>query len=215
MKSVLLIGLGLFGQHTAQRLSEDKHEIMAVDLIEERVNAILPYVTNAQIGDSTNKDFLASLGVDNFDLCIVTIGDDFQASLETTSLLSELGARKVVSRASSDIHEKFLLRNGADEVIYPEKQLAEWAATRYTSDSILDFIQIDSEHSIFELEVPSSWHDKTIASLNIRKKYNINIIAVKEYGKINMTISPDFEFAAGQSVLVVGRDRDIEKYFHI
>ena len=215
MKSVLLIGLGLFGQHTVQRLAEDKHEIMAVDLIEERVNAILPLVTSAQIGDSTNRDFLESLGVDNYDLCIVTIGDDFQASLETTSLLSELGARKVVSRASSDIHEKFLLRNGADEVIYPEKQLAEWAATRYTSDNILDFIQIDSEHSIFELEIPSSWYGKTIATLNIRKKYNINIIAVKENGKINMTISPDFEFVSGQSVLVVGRDRDIEKYFHI
>lgn len=215
MKSILLIGLGLFGQHTAQKLAEDKHEIMAIDIIEERVNLILPYVTNAQIGDSTNRDFLETLGIDNFDVCIVTIGDDFQASLETTNLLNELGARKVVSRASSDIHKKFLLRNGADEVIYPEKQLAEWAATRYTSDHILDFIQIDDDHSIFELEVPSSWHYKTIASLNIRKKYNINIIAVKENGKINMTVSPDFEFASGQSVLVVGRDRDIEKYFHI
>ena len=215
MKSILIIGLGLFGQHTVQKLAEDKHEIMAVDIIEERVNSILPYVTGAQIGDSTNVDFLKSLGVDNYDLCIVTIGDDFQSSLETTSLLKELGAVKVVSRASSDIHEKFLLRNGADEVIYPEKQLAEWAATRYTSDHILDFIQIDSDHSIFELKVPNAWHNKTIIDLNIRKKYNINIIAVKENGKINMTVSPDFEFAAGQSVLVVGRDRDIEKYFHI
>ncbi len=215
MKSILIIGLGLFGQHAVQKLAEDKHEIMAVDIIEERVNSILPYVTGAQIGDSTNADFLKSLGVDNYDLCIVTIGDDFQASLETTSLLKEFGAVKVVSRASSDIHEKFLLRNGADEVIYPEKQLAEWAATRYTSDHILDFIQIDSDHSIFELTVPYAWHNKTIIDLNIRKKYNINIIAVKENGKINMTVSPDFEFAAGQSVLVVGRDRDIEKYFHI
>lgn len=215
MKSVLLIGLGLFGQHTVQRLAEDKHEIMAVDLIEERVNAILPLVTSAQIGDSTNRDFLESLGVDNYDLCIVTIGDDFQASLETTSLLSELGARKVVSRASSDIHEKFLLRNGADEVIYPEKQLAEWAATRYTSEHILDFIQIDSDHSIFELVVPESWYGKTILELNIRKKYNINIIAYKEDGKINMTVSPDLVFSANHTVLVVGRDRDIERCFHI
>ena len=215
MKSVLLIGLGLFGQHTAQKLAEDKHEIMAIDKIEERVNSILPYVTGALIGDSTNRDFLDSLGVDNYDLCIVTIGDDFQASLETTSLLKELGAKTVVSRASSDIHEKFLLRNGADEVIYPEKQLAEWAATRYTSEHILDFIQIDSDHSIFELVVPESWYGKTILELNIRKKYNINIIAYKEDGKINMTVSPDLVFSANHTVLVVGRDRDIERCFHI
>ncbi|MBQ9976323.1 MAG: TrkA family potassium uptake protein [Clostridia bacterium] len=215
MKSVLLIGLGLFGQHTAQKLAEDKHEIMAIDKVEERVNSILPYVTGALIGDSTNRDFLDSLGVDNYDLCIVTIGDDFQASLETTSLLRELGAKTVVSRASSDIHEKFLLRNGADEVIYPEKQLAEWAATRYTSDHILDFIQIDSDHSIFELVVPESWYGKTILELNIRKKYNINIIAYKEDGRINMTVSPDLVFSANHTVLVVGRDRDIERCFHI
>ena len=115
MKSVLLIGLGLFGQHAAQKLAEDDHEIMAVDIIEERVNSVLPYVTSAQIGDTTNVGFLESLGVDNFDVCIVTIGDNFQASLETTNLLKEFGAKKVVSRASSDIHEKFLLKNGADE----------------------------------------------------------------------------------------------------
>ena len=215
MKSILLIGLGLFGQHTAQKLSEGGHEIMAIDIVEERVNSVLPYVTNAQIGDTTNPDFLESLGVDNFDVCIVTIGDNFQASLETTNLLKELGANKVVSRASSDIHEKFLLKNGADEVIYPEKQLAEWAATRYTSEHILDFIQIDSDHSIFELTIPESWYGKTIIELNIRKKYNINIIAYKENGKINMTISPELIFAPEQSILVVGRDRDIEKCFKI
>jgi len=215
MKSVLLIGLGLFGQHAIQKLAEDDHEIMAVDIIEERVNSVLPYVTSAQIGDTTNVDFLDSLGVDNYDVCIVTIGDNFQASLETTNLLKELGAKKVVSRASSDIHEKFLLKNGADEVIYPEKQLAKWAATRYTSDHILDFIQIDSDHSIFELTVPESWYGKTIIELNIRKKYNINIIAYKEDGKINMTISPELVFTPSQSILVVGRDRDIEKCFKI
>ena len=215
MKSVLLIGLGLFGQHAIKKLAEDDHEIMAGDIIEERVNSILPYVTSAQIGDTTNPDFLDSLGVDNFDVCIVTIGDSFQASLETTNLLKELGAKKVVSRASSDIHEKFLLKNGADEVIYPEKQLAQWAATRYTSENILDFIQIDSDHSIFELTIPESWYGKTILELNIRKKYNINIIAYKENGKINMTISPELIFTPEQSVLVVGRDKDIEKCFKI
>ncbi|MCI7131105.1 MAG: TrkA family potassium uptake protein, partial [Lachnospiraceae bacterium] len=134
MKTVLLIGLGRFGKHIAMKMNELHHQVMAVDKNEERVEALLPYVTNAQIGDSTNEEFLKSLGVRNFDLCIVTIGSDFQSSLETTSLLKELGAKLVVSRASRDIHAKFLLRNGADEVLYPERQLASWAAIRYTSD---------------------------------------------------------------------------------
>ena len=138
MKTVLLIGLGRFGRHIAMKMNELHHQVMAVDKNEERVEALLPYVTNAQIGDSTNEEFLKSLGVRNFDLCIVTIGSDFQSSLETTSLLKELGAKLVVSRASRDIHAKFLLRNGADEVLYPERQLASWAAIRYTSDHIAD-----------------------------------------------------------------------------
>ena len=121
MKSILLIGLGRFGKHVAQKLYELKHQVMAVDMIEERVNEVLPYVTNAQIGDGTNEEFLSSLGVRNFDVCIVAIGDNFQSSLETTSLLKELGAKMVVSRAARDVHAKFLLRNGADEIVYPEK----------------------------------------------------------------------------------------------
>ena len=123
MKSVLLIGLGRFGRHIASKLNKLGHQVMAVDSDEERVQAVLPYVTNAQIGDSTSWEFLDSLGVRNYDACIVAIGDDFQNSLETASLLKELGARKVIARAATGVQEKFLLRNGADEVVYPEKQL--------------------------------------------------------------------------------------------
>ena len=124
MKEILLIGLGRFGSHVAKKLSELEHQVMAVDIREERVNAVLPDVTNALIGDSTNEEFMSSLGVRNFDVCIVAIGENFQSSLETTSLLKELGAKQVVARASSDVHEKFLLRNGADETVYPERQLS-------------------------------------------------------------------------------------------
>ena len=149
MKSVLLIGLGRFGRHMAQKLNELNHEVMAIDKTEDRVDAVLPFVTNAQIGDSTNEEFLKSLGVNNYDLCIVAIGNDFQSSLETTSLLKELGAKVVISRASRDTHAKFLLRNGADQIIYPEKQVASWAAIRYSADHILDFIEIDERFAIF------------------------------------------------------------------
>ena len=136
MKSVLLIGLGRFGRHIAENLYELKNQVMAVDKKEDRVNAVLDFVTNAVIGDSTNEEFLKSLGVGNYDVCMVCIGDDFQSSLETTSLLKELGAKKVVSRAARDVHAKFLLRNGADDVVYPERQLAKWSAIRYTSDHL-------------------------------------------------------------------------------
>ena len=143
MKSILLIGLGRFGKHIALHLNHLGHQVMAVDTSEERVEAVLPIVTNAQIGDSTNADFLESLGIRNYDVCIVAIGNNFQSSLETTSLLSELGARFVVSRAATDVQEKFLLRNGANEVVYPEKQLAKWTAIRYSADHILDYIELD------------------------------------------------------------------------
>ena len=173
------------------------------------------YVTNAQIGDSTNPDFMESLGVRNFDVCIVAIGNHFQNSLETTSLLKELGARLVVSRAARDVQAKFLLRNGADEIVYPEKQLAKWTAIRCTSEHILDYIELDGEYSIFELSIPGDWNGKTIIQLDIRKKYGINILGVRENGELNMNIVPDTVLSKGTSILVLGRQRAVQKCFHI
>ena len=215
MKSVLIIGLGRFGRHIAMKLNDLNHQVMAVDQNEERVNAVLPFVTNAQIGDSTNAEFLSSLGIRNFDACIVAIGDNFQNSLETASLLKELGAKKVIARASRGVQEKFLLRNGADEVVYPEKQLAAWTAIRCTSEHILDYIELDKDYSIFELEIPSDWNGKTIIEVNIRKKYGINILGIRESGKLNMNITPDTVLDSRKSVLVLGDQKQIQKCFRI
>ena len=215
MKNILLIGLGRFGRHIALQLNRLGHEVMAVDSNEERVNEILPIVTNAQIGDSTNTEFLKSLGIGNFDVCIVTIGGNFQNSLETTSLLKELGAKLVVSRAERDVQEKFLLRNGADEVIYPEKQVANWAAIRYTADHIRDYIEVDEAHAIFEVEVPKGWIGKTVGELDIRRKYSINIMATKENGKINMAVSPDTVLTDNITLLVLGGYKELQKCFRI
>lgn len=215
MKSVLLIGLGRFGRHIAMKLADMKHEVMAVDTNEERVNSVLPFVTNALIGDSTNEVFLSSLGVRNFDACIVAIGDNFQSSLETASLLKDLGAKKVIARASRGVQEKFLLRNGADEVVYPEKQLAAWTAIRCTSDHILDYIEVDEEYSIFELSVPENWQGKTILQLDIRKKYGVNILGIREHGQLNMNILPETVLNSDASILVLGPHRAIQKCFHI
>ncbi len=215
MKNVLLIGLGRFGRHAAKRLNEMGHQVMAVDVNEKRVDDALPYLTKALIGDSTDYSFMSSLGIRNFDLCIVAIGDNFQSSLETTSLLKELGAKMVISRAARTVHEKFLLRNGADEVVYPERQLANWAAVRYTADHILDYIQLDDRHGIFEISVPSEWIGKTIGELDIRKKYHVNVMGIKTNGNMNLTITPDTMLSADNTMLVLGSIKDTQKYFGI
>lgn len=215
MKNILLIGLGHFGKHIAMELNQLGHEIMAVDENEEKVNDVLPYVTSAQIGDSTDSDFLESLGIRNFDVCIVTMSGNFQNSLETTSLLKELGAEFVVSAAKRDVQEKFLLRNGADKVVYPEKQMAKWTAIRYTSDHILDYIEVDDSYAIFEVQVPDNWIGKSIGRIDIRKKYNINILALKEYGNLNMAITPDTVLSSSITLLVLGDYKSLHKCFKL
>lgn len=214
-KSILLVGLNNFGILLAEQLQELGHEIMAIDQNESKVNLALPIVTNAQIGDAANEAFLKTLGIGNFDVCIVAIGGDFQSSLEVTSLLKDLGARLVVSRADRDVQAKFLLRNGADEVINPEKQIAQWAAIRYASDHILDYIKLDSNHAIFEVDIPEDWLGKTIGNIDIRKKYQINIMAVKENGRINLSVTPDMVLEPGKTILVLGEHIAIQRCFHI
>ena len=215
MKSVLLVGLGRFGRHIAIKLHELHHQVMAIDQKEERVEAVLPYVTNAQIGDSKNHSFMASLGVRNFDVCIVAIGDDFQSSLETTALLKELGAKQVVARAARDVHAKFLLRNGADDVIYPEKQMASWAAVRYSADHIFDYIELTEDHSIFETAVPASWVGKTIVALAVRQKYHINVLATKRNGKLEPLPGPAHCFTADETIFILGSNRDVQKFLEL
>ena len=213
MKSILLIGLGRFGRHVAEKLYELDHQVMAVDKQEDRVEAVMSYVTNAQIGDSTNMEFLETLGVSNFDVCIVAIASDFQSSLETTAYLKDLGAKMVVSRASRDVHARFLLRNGADEIVYPEKQVANWTAIRYSSEHIFDYVQLSDTHAIFEIEMPQNWVGKTIGQVDIRKKFNINIMALKRDGKLDMAIRPDTMLTDDATMLVLGESRDIQKCY--
>lgn len=215
MKSVLIIGMGQFGTLVAKQIRELGHQVMAVDKDEERVNAALPIVNNAIIGDSMNEDFLNSLGVNNYDVCIVTIGNDFQSSLETTSLLKELGGKLVVARANRDVQAKFLLRNGADRVVNPAKEMAKWTAIRYTTDHILDYIKIDDEHAIFEVDMPSAWIGSTIVEIDIRRKYGISILAIKENGSMNMNFEPDITLTNEMTLLVVGEYKAIQKCFHI
>ena len=215
MKSVLLIGLGRFGTNIAMKLNDLDHEVMAIDCDEERVDNILPIVTNAQIGDSTNQDFLETLGIQNYDVCFVAIAHNFQSSLETTSLLKEMGAKLVVARAETDIQKKFLLRNGADEVVYPEAQMARWAAMRYSADHILDYIELDEGHSIVEVSIPRHWVGKTLGQIDVRRRHGVNILALKRGGDMNMNIQADTVLAANCTLLVLGETRALRRTFDI
>lgn len=215
MKNILLVGVGRFGRHIAVQLTQLGHQVMAVDTSEDRINDVLPFVTNAQIGDSTNADFLRTLGIGNYDVCIVTISGNFQNSLETTSLLKELGAKCVVSRAERDVQAKFLLRNGADHVVYPEKQVAKWAAIRYSSNHIFDYIEIDDQHAIFEVEVPEAWRGKSIGELDVRRRFGINILGVKLAGKTDVSVTPETVLAKDETILALGEYKAMQRCFRI
>lgn len=215
MKNILLIGVGRFGRHIAMQLSQLGHQVMAVDINEERINDVLPFVTNAQIGDSTNEEFLRTLGIGNFDVCFVTISSNFQNSLETTSLLKELGAKSVVSRAERNVQAKFLLRNGANNVVYPEKQIAKWAAIRYSADHIFDYIEIDEQHAIFEVQVPKEWIGKSVGELDVRRRFGINILGIKRAGKTDVSVMSNTILSDDITVLALGEYKALQKCFRI
>ena len=186
---------------------------MAVDVREDRVDTVLPYVTDGLIGNSTRADFMKTLGVRNYDVCIVAIGDDFQSSLETTALLKDLGAQHVVARAARDVHARFLARNGADEVIYPERQLAEWTAIRYSSNHILDYTPLSDEFAVYEIEIPESWVGKSLSELDLRRKHQVNVFAIRQGERLIMDVHPDVPLCKNQTLPIIGNNKEINKCF--
>jgi len=215
MKSILVIGIGRFGYHLIDQLSKAGDEILAVDSSEERIEPVLGMVTSSLIGDATKEEFVRTLGVENFDVCFVAIGDDFQSSLETTSLLKECGAKYVVARASRSVHEKFLLRNGADAVVFPEKQLAEWSAIRWCSGRVVDYLDFPGDYSIFEIKVPKEWIGKSLVDLGVRNKLHLNVLSIKRDGKAILEFPANLVFEEGDTVTIFGADKDIKKNLNI
>lgn len=212
MKSILIIGMGAFGRHLALKMTELKNDIMIVDKNAAIIEELSTLVTDAQIGDCTKEDVLRSLGVSNFDICFVTIGDTFQSSLEITSLLKDLGAKYVISKASRDIQAKFLLRNGADEVVYPDKDMANKLAIRCSANNVLDYLSITNEYSIFEIPIIKDWAGCSIEEINVRKKYHINILLVKNGNSIMTLPKADYIFKEDDQVIVIGRSEEVLKF---
>lgn len=210
MKSILIIGMGRFGHHLTMNLAELGNQVMIVDDREEALEDLLPYVVSAKIGDCTNEAVLKSLGISNFDICFVCIGTNFQSSLEVTSLVKELGGRHVISKANRDIHAKFLLRNGADEVIYPDRDIAEKLAVRYSANHVFDYIELTDEYSIYEIPPLPSWVNKSIKDLSIRNRYHISILGVKTGGKAKLMPQADYVIKPEEHLMVIGKKKDID-----
>ena len=212
MKNVLLIGLGRFGRHMAQKLSDIHNQVLAIDRNERKVQDAMGYVTNAEIGDATDPALIAALGVRDFDLCVVTIGHDLQASLEITALLKKHGAPFVLARAARDVHVQFLLACGADEVLYPEKQIANWAAVRYGGDHIFDFIRLSTDHAIYETSIPDAWIGHTVVDLAIRQRYHLNILAIRKNGQVEALPNPSHRFSRDERIILLGSEKDEQKF---
>ncbi|MDE6185036.1 MAG: TrkA family potassium uptake protein, partial [Lachnospiraceae bacterium] len=177
----------------------------------ERVESMMPIATHAQIGDCTNEEVLKSIGVNNFDLCFVCIGKNFQGSLEVTSLLKENGAKYVISKATRDIQAKFLLQNGADEVIYPDRDIAQKAAIRYSANHVFDYISVNSEYSIFEIPVAKEWVGKTIKEVNFRARYKVSILGIKKNESTRLMPMADHEFEEKEHLMVIGQIEDVKR----
>ena len=210
MKSFLIIGMGSLGHHLCNELSKNGCEIMVADINAETMEDIMPMVVSARVCDCTKLDVLKTLGVEEFDACFVCIEDFFQACLEITDLLKDLGAKKVYSVANRDVEEKFLLRNGADRIIYPERDVASRIAGLESAENIFDCINISAEYSIFEIEPLDKWIGKTVMDLDFRNRYELNIIAVKKDGKV-MPIRPDYMFTKAEHLLVLGHKKDVRR----
>lgn len=209
MKSILIIGMGTVGEYLAHRMQELGNDVMIVDKNEERVQELSSVLKNSFVGDCENEGVLRSLGVNNFDYCFVTIGEDSYASLDITSLLKELGARYVIAKAKRAKQAEFLKKIGADEVFFPEREIAEKLAVRYNAKNIFEYIELTGEYSIFELPILKGWSGKNISELDIRRTYHVNIIAVKRGGVLTPLSSGEFIFANGDHVFMIGKTSDV------
>lgn len=211
MKSFLIIGMGRFGHYLCRELSKLGNEILAVDEDEERLEPCLPLVTSAKIGDCTKAEVLRELGIRNFDKCFVCIGTNFQSSLEITSLLKEMGAECVVSRASTDVQAKFLLRNGADEVVYPERDIAERVAKKSSANHVFDFVDL-GDYGIYEVLPMKNWIGKSIKELNVRVNYGVSILGIRGTTGSMFMPDADYRFQEGDHMLILGSDADLAKF---
>lgn len=210
-KSILVIGLGKFGKHISETFIENDHEVMGIDINEDRADDAVDIIQNILIDDARDERFMKTLGINNFDLAVIAIGDNFQTVLEITVILKDLDCKFIVARANSEIHKKLLLRNGADHVVYAEKEIAERLAIKFGADNIFDFIELTPEIGIYEISVPKIWIGKSIIDLAIRNRYNISIIATKKDNKVKPIPNPEHIFTEDETLIIMGNNEYVNK----
>ncbi len=213
MKNILILGLGRFGSAMVKPLSELGNHVVVCDTNEENISKVIEYTAGAKIGDCTNEKFVATLGVEDFDIVFVTIGENIQSSLVAVTLLKDNGAKCICAKAGSEMHEKLLLRVGADRVIFPERDAGERVASIYGRESVFDCIELMEDHAIFEIAVPKEWVGKTVREANVRALYGANILGIKNSAtsKLNPNVSPEYKFKEGGSVMIMGEISRLKK----
>ena len=211
MKSFIVIGAGKFGHYFCKFLSREDVEIMIVDGDEEKLSDMLSYVSSAKVGDCTRRDVVQGLGVEDFDEAVVCVPESFQNILQIVDLLNEYGAKNITAVASTEIQAKFLLKNGADHIIFPDRDMSERLAVAIANDSIFDFLKLSEDHAIYEIIPPKRWITQSILAVDVRRRHSVNIIAVKTPEGRLFLPGPDYVFNAEDHLIVFGKDRDIEK----
>ena len=209
MNSVLVIGLGRFGRHLAVKCIEEGCDVLAVEMDEERANAAVTMIPNIEIADMRDENVVSSMGVGNFDVCVIAVGDDFQTVLEMLVQLKDFGAKFVVARATREVHEKLLLRNGADQVVYAERDVAERLAVHLSYDHVYDYVKLNDEIGIYEISVPDRWVGRSILELSIRAKHNVSVLAIREGRSLQQALDPNHRFSASERLLVMGEEADV------
>ena len=209
MKQYIVIGCGRFGTSLATTMHLLGHQVMAIDKNEEIIQNIVDKVTHAAIVDVTDEQSLRSIGLGNFDVAIIAIGSDIRASIMATIIAKEMGVSQVVCKATDELQAKVLYKIGADRVVFPERDMGVRVAHNLVSDNSLDHIELDPEYSIIEIVTPTNWVGKTLVELELRARYEITVLAIKNGKSINVTPSPDEELKAGSILVVIGQNSNI------
>ncbi|AIM15283.1 MULTISPECIES: TrkA family potassium uptake protein [Neobacillus] len=215
VKQYAVIGLGRFGSSVAARLYESGQEVLGVDVNIERVEESNEFVTHAVIADSTDPESLKAIGIRNFDTVIVAIGNDIQASILSVLLLKELGVKKVIAKALNNLHGQVLEKVGADWVIFPERDMGIRVAHQLLSPNVLNFIEISKNYSVEEVRATEKMKDKTLRELDIRAKYNLSVIAIRNDNELTISPSPDKIIDEGDVLVVIGENRDLERFANL
>jgi len=210
-KSFAVIGIGRFGFSVAKTLCQLGHQVLAVDVNEDHIKMASSYVTHSVQADTTDERALSQLGIRNFDYVIISMGDDIRASILTTVICKEQGAKYIIAKASDDLHAKLLYKTGADKVVQPETEAGIRLAKSLVSENIIDYLDLSEEYSVHEIRVPKNWVGKTLADLDVRAKYDVTVIAVRRNADIKVTLDPNDLLLAGDIIIMIGSNKGFDK----